>query len=94
MIKLKGQGKNVIIPLDPKVGAPWEEPSDSEDKFRQLYKIIQSNLDSVEPNNYGELDHGSSISVGRNSNSGLYDWKLEKYESYAKDYWSVKAIPK
>ena len=49
-IKLKGQGKKVIIPLDPKEGAPWEEPDDSEDKDRQLYKIIQSNLDSIEPN--------------------------------------------
>ena len=28
-IKLKGQGKKVIIPLDPKEGAPWEEPDDS-----------------------------------------------------------------
>ena len=49
-IKLKGQGKKVIIPLDPKEGSPWEEPDDSDSKVRQLYKIIQSNLDSVEPN--------------------------------------------
>ena len=28
-IKLKGQGKKVIIPLEPKEGAPWEEPDDS-----------------------------------------------------------------
>lgn len=39
-IKLKGQGKKIIIPLDPKEGAPWEEPDDLEDKVRQLYKII------------------------------------------------------
>ena len=26
--KLKGKGKKVIIPLDPKEGAPWEEPDD------------------------------------------------------------------
>ena len=32
--------------------------------------------------------------VGHNSNSDLYDWDLEKYESYAKDYWSIEAIPK
>ena len=62
--KLKGQGKKVIIPLDPKEGAPWEEPDDSEDKVRQLYKIIQSNLDSFEPNDQGELDIGSPTSVG------------------------------
>ena len=52
-IKLKGQGKKIIIPLDPKEGAPWEEPDDSEDKVRQLYKIIESNLDSIEPNDQG-----------------------------------------
>ena len=34
IIKLKGQGKKVIIPLDPKEGAPWEELDDSEDKVR------------------------------------------------------------
>ena len=55
-IKIKGQGKKVIIPLDSKEGAPWEELDDSEAKVRQLYKIIQSNLDSVEPNDQGELD--------------------------------------
>ena len=35
-IKLKGEGKKVIIPLDPKEGAAWEEPDDSEEKVRQL----------------------------------------------------------
>ena len=35
-IKLKGQGKNVIIPLDPKERAPWEEPNNSEEKVRKL----------------------------------------------------------
>ena len=72
-IKLKGQSKKVIIPLNPKEGAPWEEPDDSEAKVRQLYKIIQSNLDSVKPNYQGELDIGSLTSVGRNSDSDLYD---------------------
>ena len=93
-IKLKGQGKKVIIPLDPKEGAPWEEPDDLEVKVRQLYKIIQSNLDIVEPNDQGELDIGSSTFVRHNSDSDLYDWELEKYESYAKDHWSVEAITK
>ena len=32
IIKLKGQGKKVIIPLDTKEGEPWEEPNYSEDK--------------------------------------------------------------
>ena len=33
-IQLKGQGKKIIIPLDPKEGASWEELDDSEDKVR------------------------------------------------------------
>ena len=33
-IRLKGQGKKIIIPLDPNEGAHWEEPDDSEDKVR------------------------------------------------------------
>ena len=83
-IKLKGQGKKVIIPLDPKEGASWEEPNDSEENVRKVYKVIQRNLDMVEPNDQGELDIGSPTSVGRNSDSSLYDWELKKYESYAK----------
>lgn len=93
-IKLKGQGKKVIIPLDPKEGAPWQESDDLEAKVRQLYKIIQSNLDLVEPNDQGELDIGLLTSVERNSDFDLYDWKIEKYESYTKDCWSIEAIPK
>ena len=72
-IKLKGQGKKIIIPLDRKEATPWVEPDDSEDNIRQLYKIIQSNLDSIEPNDQGELDIGSLTSIGRNSDTDLYD---------------------
>ena len=93
-IKLKGQGKKIIIPLDPKEGTPWEELDDTEDKVKQLYKVIQSNYDLVEPNDQGKLDLGSLTSIIRNSNTDLYDWQLEKYESYAKECWTVKAIPK
>lgn len=49
-IKLKGQGKNVIFPLDPKEGGLWEEPDDSKARVKQLYQVMQSNLDTVEPN--------------------------------------------
>ena len=76
-IKIKGQGKKVIIPLDPKEGAPWEEPDDLEVKVRKLYKLMQSNLDTVEPNDQGELDIGTLTSVGHNSDYDLYDWELE-----------------
>ena len=48
----------------------------------------------VEPNDQGELDIGSLTSVKYNSDSDLYDWEHEKYESYAKDYWNIEAIPK
>ena len=72
-IKLKGQEKKVIIPLDPKEGEPWEEPDDSEDKVKQLYKIVQSNSNLVEPNNQGELDIGSLTFIRRNSDADLYD---------------------
>ena len=93
-IKLKGQGKKIIISLDPKEGAPWEEPDDSKARVRKLYQVMQSNSDMVKPNDRGELDIGSLTSVECNSNSDLYDWDLEKLESYAKDCWSIEAIPK
>ena len=41
-IKLKGQGKDIIIPLDPKEGAPWEEADDLEARVRLLYQVMQS----------------------------------------------------
>lgn len=84
-IKLKWQGKKIIIPLYSKEGKPWEETNDSKECIWQLYQIMQSNADIVEPKDQGELDLGSPMSVGRNSNSDLYDGELEKYESYAKD---------
>ena len=84
-IKLKCQGKKIIIPLNPKEGTPWEEPNDTEEKVRQLYKVIQSDYDLVEPNDQGELDLGSLTLIGQNSNADLYDQKLEKYELYTKD---------
>ena len=93
-IKLKGQGKKIIIPQDPKEGTPWEELDDTEEKVRQLYIVIQSDYDLVEPNDQGELDLGSPTSVGQNSDANLYDWQLEKYESYTKDCWTIKVIPK
>ena len=30
----------------------------------------------------------------RNFGADLYDWQLEEYELYAKDCWTVEAIPK
>ena len=93
-IKLKGQGAKIIIPLDPKEGGLWEELDDSEERERQLYQAMQTNSDTVEPNDRGELNIGSSTSVRRNSDFDLYDWELGKYESYAKYCWSIEAVPK
>ena len=48
------------------------KPDNSEAKVKQLYKIIQSNLYMVEPNDQGELDIGSPTFIGCNSESDLY----------------------
>ena len=84
-IKLKGQGAKIIIPLDPKEGGLWEELDDSEARVRKLYKVMQSNLDMVEPNNQGELDLGLLTFVGCNYNSNLYDWEPKNYEHMQKN---------
>ena len=35
-IKLKGNGQNVIVPIHPSQGEPWNEPIDEEVDIRQL----------------------------------------------------------
>jgi hypothetical protein len=32
--------------------------------------------------------------VGHNSDSTLYNWKIENYEAHTKDCWSIEIIPK
>ena len=39
---------------------------------------MQRNSNIVEPNDQGELDLGSLMSVKHNSKLDLYDWDLEK----------------
>ena len=39
-IKLKGRGKKIIIPLDPREGKPWDELDDGVEDVCQIYKII------------------------------------------------------
>ena len=48
----------------------------------------------MEPNRNGELHFGSPLSVGYNSDSELYNWEIENYESIARDSYSIMAIPK
>ena len=71
-IKLKGNGKKVIVPIHPSQGEPWTKPIDEEVNFRQLYKI-QKNADYIEPNIHGELHLGNQDSVGYNPDAELYD---------------------
>ena len=57
-IKLKENGKKVVIPIHPSQGEPWTEPITEEVNIRQLYQI-HNNEDYTEPNNYGELHLGN-----------------------------------
>ena len=72
----------MIVPLHPSQGEPWTESIDEEVDVRQLYQI-QNNEDYIEPNHYGELHLGNQDSVGYNSDTELYDWEIENYETQA-----------
>ena len=65
-IKLKGNGKKIIVPKHPSQGEPWTKPIDEDVDVRQLYQI-QNNEDYVEPNAYGELHLGNPDSIRYNS---------------------------
>ena len=83
MIKLKGNGQKVIVPLHPSQGEPCTEPIDEEVDVRQLYQI-QNNEYYTEPSIYGELHLGNQDSVRYNSDAELYDWEIENYETQAR----------
>ena len=51
-IKLKGDGKKVIVPIYPSMQNPWEELDDKEGDIRIIYQIISNKEDSIEPNKY------------------------------------------
>jgi len=93
-IKIKGKGKRVIIPLDHVKGKSWEEVDDDDVDAWRLYQVIHSTEDTMEPNRNEELHFGSPLSVGYNSDSKLYRWEIENYESIARDSYSIMAIPK
>ena len=93
-IKIKGKGKRVIIPLDLVKGRDWEEPDDDGVDARRLYQVIQSNEDTIELNINGEIHLGSTLSIGYNLDSALYEWEIENYESIARDSYSIIEIPK
>ena len=76
-IKIKGNKKNIIIPLNPRDGQPWEEPRYNDVDVQRLYQIMHNNEDIIKPNNSGEIHLGSPMSVKQNSDSELYTWKIE-----------------
>jgi hypothetical protein len=92
-IKLKGSRRKIIIPLDPKEGKPWVETWDEAQEARRLYQVMHEQKDNVEPNIEGEILVGSPLSIGQNSDTELYNWKMENYEAQAKECWSIEAIP-
>jgi hypothetical protein len=93
-IKLKGDGRKIIIPLDPKERKPWTESWDEDQEARCLYHINNKQIDYVEPTAQGEILRESPMSVGHNSDSALYNWQIENYEAHAKGCWLIKIIPK
>ena len=84
-IKLKGSGRKIIIPLDPKEGKPWMESWDEDQEAKCLYQVNNEQKDYIEPTAEGEILRESPILVGHNSDSALYNYKIENYEAHAKD---------
>ena len=93
-IKLKGDGKKVIVSIYPSHEKPWKEPIENEGDIRRLYQIMENHEDSIEPNEYGEIHLGSPMSVRQNFASKLYKWNIENNESHARDYNSIEIIPR
>ena len=60
-LKIKGKGKKIIIPLDPKDGWPQEDPNDDDADIHQLYQAIQYKKHTIETNNIGEIYLGSPM---------------------------------
>ena len=94
ILKIKGKGKKISIPLDPRDGQPCEEPNEDNVDIYQLYQAIQKKKDSIEPNKNEEYYLGSPMFVGQNSNSELYNQQIENYEMLSQECWSIKEIPR
>jgi hypothetical protein len=93
-IKLKGDGRKIIIPLDQKVGKPWTESWDEDQESRCLYKIKKEQRDYVEPTAQEEILREYPMLVGDNSDSTLYKWQIKNYKAHEKKNWSIEIIPK
>jgi hypothetical protein len=93
-IKLKRSVRKIVIPMDPKEGKPWMESWDEDQEAQCLYQINNEQRDYVEPTTEGEILRESPMSFGHNSDSTLYNSKIENYKAHAKDCWSSEIIPK
>ena len=71
-IKIKGNGKKVIIPIHPSQGEPWIEPINDDFDVRKLYNL-KNNKYYTKPNTYRELHLGNPDSFRYNSGTYLYD---------------------
>ena len=60
-LKIKGKGKKIIIPLDPRDGRPWEETNNDD---AGIWQAIQNNEEMIEPNKNSEIYLGSPMFVG------------------------------
>jgi len=49
-IKLKGNNKKIIIPLDPCEGKPLVDSTNEEAKIKKLYQVLHDEHNNVEPN--------------------------------------------
>ena len=85
-LKNKEKSKHVNIPLPPRESQPWEEPNENGMDVWRIYQIMQNNEDTIKQNINGEIHLGSPMSIGHNSDSKLYNWKIENYESQAHKY--------
>lgn len=54
---------------------------------------MQNNEDTIEPNNNEEIHLGFPMAIRQNSDSKLYNWKIEHYQVYSRYFWSIREIP-
>lgn len=93
IIKVKGNGKKVIIPLDLREGKPWDEPNDEDAYVHCLYQTMKYNEDTIDPNDKGEIYLGSPMIISQKSNFELYNWHIDHSEAQVRDCWEIKEIP-
>jgi hypothetical protein len=93
-IKLKWSERKIFIPVDPKERKIWMDSWDEDQEVKCLYQINNKQKYYIELTAEGEIFRESPMSIEHNSNSTLYNWKIENYEAHAKYFWSIKIIPK